>query len=116
MRESTSGHNPTLGACPRLFRSPESGPRRTKLRCRLWAKRRHDRSCLACPKKCSEILIVSLLANSSPSQSIHDFVVLTPKLRIARTCVANLLKPLDREIRSYCVQFGQHLPGHFHSV
>ncbi|MCK1657782.1 hypothetical protein IVA90_09160 [Bradyrhizobium sp. 151] len=49
--------------------------------------------------------------------SVHfiaaDVVVLTTKLRIARTCVAYLTEPLDREIRQDCIQFGRHLRDHF---
>ena len=46
------------------------------------------------------LLVASLLANASFSKSLDDVVVLTTKLRIARTGVANLLEPLDREVRS----------------
>jgi hypothetical protein len=55
----------------------------------------------------------SFLANTGFSESFDDVVVLTTKLRIARTCVADLLKPSDREVRSDCLQFDQHLLGHF---
>ena len=64
-------------------------------------------------KQAMEILVASLLANAGLSQSIEDVLVLTTKLRIVRTCVADLMEPLDREVRSDCIQFGQHLLGHF---
>ena len=64
-------------------------------------------------KQAMKILVASLLANASFSESLDDVVVLTTKLRIARTCVAYLLEPLDGEVRSDFIQFGQHLLGHF---
>src|SRR6476620_3825811 len=57
-------------------------------------------------KQAMEILVASLLANAGLSQSIEDVVVLTTKLRVVRTCVAHLMEPLDREVRSDCIQFG----------
>jgi hypothetical protein len=58
-------------------------------------------------------LVTSLLANASLSEAIKDVVVLTTKLRIARTRVAHLTGPLNREVRPDCIQFGYHLLDHF---
>jgi len=58
---------------------------------------------LSARKQAMKILVISLLANTSLSESIEDVVVLTTKLRIARTCVAHLTGPLDREVRSDCI-------------
>lgn len=64
-------------------------------------------------EQATKILATSLFAYASLSKSIKDVVVLTTKLRIARTCVAYLTEPLDREIRQDCIQFGRHLRDHF---
>ncbi len=61
---------------------------------------------LSARKQAMKILVTSLLANASLSESIQDVVVLATKLRIARTCIAHLTGPLDREVRPDCIQFG----------
>ena len=61
---------------------------------------------LSARKQAMKILVTSLLANASLSESIQDVIVLATKLRIARTCIAHLTGPLDREVRPDCIQFG----------
>ena len=61
---------------------------------------------LSARKQAMKIPVILLLANASLSESIQDVIVLATKLRIARTCIAHLTGPLDREVRPDCIQFG----------
>jgi hypothetical protein len=93
-----------------VFRfAPESGLRSDIAPCPKGARRRHGRFLVAHRKQAmkSQLYLVaaSLLANASLSESIEHVVLLTTKLRIARMCVALLMEPLDREVRSDCIQF-----------